>query len=91
MAKLVINNDKKMSTIAPEIYDTSRSIWEDVFMRDLCREDSDILNVIEQKPGCRWWGAGKKRPKICRWPGAELGRLMIARMDGIDRKHPERK
>ena len=54
MAKLVINNDKKMSTIAPEIYDISRSIWEDVFMRDFMSERIPISRMsTECAP--MWW------------------------------------
>ncbi len=46
MAKLVINNDKKMSTIAPEIYGhfsehLGRCIYEGLYVG----EDSDIPNV----------------------------------------------
>lgn len=34
MAKLIINNETKKSTIAPEIYGHFQSILEDAYMKD---------------------------------------------------------
>ena len=52
MAKLVINNDKKR--LLRKSMDISRSIWEDVFMRDFMSERIPISRMsTECAP--MWW------------------------------------
>lgn len=69
MAKLVINNDKKMSTIAPEIYGhfsehLGRCIYEGLYVG----EDSDIPNVNGMRTDVVEALKEMKIP-VLRWPG----------------------
>ena len=69
MPKLVINNDKKMSTIAPEIYGhfsehLGRCIYEGLYVG----EDSDIPNVNGMRTDVVEALKEMKIP-VLRWPG----------------------
>ena len=79
MAKLVINNDKKMSTIAPEIYGhfsehLGRCIYEGLYVG----EDSDIPNVNGMRTDVVEALKDALQTNITGWTVS-------------DRKHPERK
>ena len=90
MAKLVINNDKKMSTIAPEIYGhfsehLGRCIYEGLYVG----EDSDIPNVNGMRTDVV---EALKEMKIPVCAGrADALQTNITGWTVSDRKHPERK
>ena len=90
MAKLVINNDKKMSTIAPEIYGhfsehLGRCIYEGLYVG----ENSDIPNVNGMRTDVVEALKNIKVP-VLRWPGGCFADEYHW-MDGIGPKEKRKK
>ena len=86
MAKLIINNETKKSTIAPEIYGhfsehLGRCIYEGLYVG----ENSDIPNVNGMRTDVVEALKEMKIP-VLRWPGGCLPMSIIGWMESAPRK-----
>lgn len=90
MAKIIVNNENKKSTIAPEIYGhfsehLGRCIYEGLFVG----ENSDIPNVNGMRTDVVDALKEMKIP-VLRWPGGCLQMSIIGWMESVLKRREKR-